>query len=189
MRVNVFTLWPVEYLQKHNFACCPKKYVYRILCFGVSCHGFMLVSFNHTLQGYITGAGAIEPSHKPHTAPVPYPTMYHFVTEMCAYIKNGALWDMGLVHWGIYATDLLFENQWSNPDAYQYIDCTNKWKTDKIKYYHSKTKHIKPCTCICCGVYCTGLGHGSVSTANPQPNSASVVTNQRISEICCWRLH
>ena len=31
-----------------------------------------------------------------------YPTMHHFVTEMCTFLlQNGALWDMGLVYCGI----------------------------------------------------------------------------------------
>ena len=51
---------------------------------------------------------SIEWSHKPHSAPIPYPTMYHFLTEMCtpAHISFAkgctvgyltiALWDL----WG-----------------------------------------------------------------------------------------
>ena len=35
---------------------------------------------------------------KSHNAPVPYPTMHHFVTEM---LQNGALWDICLMHHGI----------------------------------------------------------------------------------------
>ena len=37
-----------------------------------------------------------------------YPIMHYFVTEMWTFLlQNGALWDMGLVHCGIYATGLL----------------------------------------------------------------------------------
>ena len=48
----------------------------------------------------------IDPFHESHNAPVPYPTMYHFVTEMCARVKifvtkwcivgylSEALWDL-----------------------------------------------------------------------------------------------
>ena len=40
-----------------------------------------------------------KPSHKSHNAFHKYPTMHHFVTEMCTFLlQNGALWDMGLVH-------------------------------------------------------------------------------------------
>ena len=34
--------------------------------------------------------------------------MHHFVTEMFTFLlQNGALWDIGLVHCGVCATDLL----------------------------------------------------------------------------------
>ena len=40
--------------------------------------------------------------HKSHNVPVPYLTIYHFVTEMCTLsVKNGALWDMCLLQCGI----------------------------------------------------------------------------------------
>ena len=39
----------------------------------------------------------IEPFHKSHNAPDTYPTVYHFIIEMCTFLlQNGALWDMGL---------------------------------------------------------------------------------------------
>ena len=50
----------------------------------------------------------IDSSHKPHNALDRYPTMYHFVTEMCTFLlQNGASWDMGLMHFGICAVSLL----------------------------------------------------------------------------------
>ena len=48
----------------------------------------------------------IDPYHKCHNAPDPYPTMHHFVTEMCTYVHisvtkwcivgclSDALWDL-----------------------------------------------------------------------------------------------
>ena len=69
----------------------------------------------------------IDPSHKSHNASNKYPTMHHFVTEMCTHVHIvvtkwcivghgiGALWDMGLVHCGICATGLLPQCQWSAP--------------------------------------------------------------------------
>ena len=40
--------------------------------------------------------------HKSHNAPVPYPTMHHFVTEMYTFLlQNGALLDIFLMHCGI----------------------------------------------------------------------------------------
>ena len=50
----------------------------------------------------------IDQPKKSHNGPVPYPTMHHFVTEMCTLLlQNGALWNTGLVHCGICATGLL----------------------------------------------------------------------------------
>ena len=47
----------------------------------------------------------MDPAQTPHNALDKYPTMHHFVTEMCTFLlQNGALWDMGLVHCGIFAT-------------------------------------------------------------------------------------
>ena len=46
--------------------------------------------------------GSIDPSHKSHTALARYPTVHHFVTDMCTFLlQNGALWDMEQVHSGI----------------------------------------------------------------------------------------
>ena len=43
-----------------------------------------------------------DPSHKSQNASVPYPTMHHFVTEMCKFLlQNGVLWDICLMHCGI----------------------------------------------------------------------------------------
>ena len=42
---------------------------------------------------------SLDPSHKSHNRPEEYPNMYHFVTEMSAFLlQNDALCDMGLVH-------------------------------------------------------------------------------------------
>ena len=58
----------------------------------------------------------IDPLHKSVDAPVPYPTMHHFATEMCTFLymctfllQNGALWDITLMRCGIYEMDLLYE--------------------------------------------------------------------------------
>ena len=45
--------------------------------------------------------------HKSHIEPVPYPTMHHFVTEMCTFLlQSGALWDICPVHYGMGLIDL-----------------------------------------------------------------------------------
>ena len=64
----------------------------------------------HTVQSYYAShvflvtesAMRIDLLHKSHDASVPYPTMHHFVTEMCTFLlENGALWDVCLMHYGI----------------------------------------------------------------------------------------
>ena len=45
---------------------------------------------------------------KPHNAPVPYPTMHQFITEMCTILlQNRALWVIFLMHRGICEIDHL----------------------------------------------------------------------------------
>ena len=49
---------------------------------------------------------SIDLLHKPHNAPVPYPTMYHFITEICTImLQNCALWVTSPMHCGIYEID------------------------------------------------------------------------------------
>ena len=46
---------------------------------------------------------SISLSHKYHNAQVPYPTMNHFVPEMCTFLlQNGALWDMSGALWYLW---------------------------------------------------------------------------------------
>ena len=46
-------------------------------------------------------AGPIDQSHN---APISYPTMHHFATDMCTFLfQSGALWDMEQVHCGFVA--------------------------------------------------------------------------------------
>ena len=49
-----------------------------------------------------------DPPHKSHDDLNKYTTMHHFVRKMCTKVKTivSAMWDMGLVHCGISATDL-----------------------------------------------------------------------------------
>ena len=46
-------------------------------------------------------------AHKSHNAPNKYPTVQHFVSEMCTHarkclLQNAALWDGEQVHYGIF---------------------------------------------------------------------------------------
>ena len=35
--------------------------------------------------------------HKSHNASVSYPTMHHFVTEMCTYVVHFGIWEIGIL--------------------------------------------------------------------------------------------
>ena len=51
---------------------------------------------------------AIDPSHKSQGTLNKYPTMHHFVTEMCTFLlQNGASWAVGLVYCGICETNVV----------------------------------------------------------------------------------
>ena len=54
---------------------------------------------------------------KSHNAPVPCPTMHHFVTEMCTFLlQNGALWDICFILCGICEMSLLtISHHWLKP--------------------------------------------------------------------------
>ena len=56
----------------------------------------------------LPGCASNDLSHKSHNAPVTYPLMHHFVTEMCTLLQNGALWDICLMHCGICEMNLLY---------------------------------------------------------------------------------
>ena len=52
------------------------------------------IDFTYILQDYFNETS--------HNTSVIYPTMHHFVTEMCTFLlQSGALWDMGWMHWEI----------------------------------------------------------------------------------------
>ena len=62
--------------------------------------------------------------HKPNNATVLYPTMHHFVTEMCTFLlQNGALWDIwcigAFVRWVLIIYPLCNEFLWcAHPSIY-----------------------------------------------------------------------
>ena len=66
----------------------------------------------------------IDPSHKSRKVLDKYPTMHHFVTEMCTHmhilLQNGVLWDMRLMHWEICVTAEIatfMGTTWSQPGS------------------------------------------------------------------------
>ena len=51
---------------------------------------------------------SIDLLHKPHNAPVPYPTMHQYITKMCTILfllKNHAIWVISLMRCGICEID------------------------------------------------------------------------------------
>ena len=81
---------------------------------GISnCNGQVKVEYIHMISNC---NAVIDKSHKSSNAPVKYPTMHHFVTEMCTRVhisvtKNVALWDMALLHSGICEVGLLISSE------------------------------------------------------------------------------
>ena len=56
---------------------------------------------------FIPSVIPIDLIHKSHNAPVPYPTMHYFVSDMCTcftfLLQNDAMHDICLMHCGIWA--------------------------------------------------------------------------------------
>ena len=51
----------------------------------------------------------VDPSYKSMLHLIRYPTMHHFVTEMCTFLLQiGTVWDMGMIHCGKCTTGLWF---------------------------------------------------------------------------------
>ena len=80
----------------------------------------------------------MEISHKSHNASDKYPTMHHFVTEMCTHVctfllQNDALWDMALVHCGIWNWCIVNMVYWSFIHGSSWLGLI-KVKTDMYIY-------------------------------------------------------
>ena len=72
---------------------------------------------------------SIDPLHKPHNAPVPYPTMHQYIAKMCTILfllQNHAFWVISLMHCGI------FWDRSINSLFYSLTAFTNKksWRND-----------------------------------------------------------
>ena len=77
-------------------------------------------------------------SHKSHNAPVAYPTMHHFVTEMCTFLlQNCALWDFCLMYYGICELVLFYDLCLSIMGNYMKCKCTHSYVVAK-QYDRSK---------------------------------------------------
>ena len=89
-----------------------------------------------------------------HNALDTYPTMHHFVTEMCTctfLLQNGTLWDTGLVHCGIFATGLLtglhlFKRRHTSFRTYYSLLITITSTLIQITDSHRNRRQIISCT-------------------------------------------
>ena len=80
------------------------------LCCPESVHWFC-IGYGPTLyftNDHPVNSNPIDLIHKSHNGPVSYPTLHHFVTEMCTFLlQNDALWDICLMHCGVCEMGLL----------------------------------------------------------------------------------
>ena len=79
-------------------------------------------------------APIIDQSHKSHNAPVPYPTMHHFVTEMCTCLHisvtkwcNVGYWVIYLMHCGICEMGLFWPAKDKKPGSGLSEDANTHW--------------------------------------------------------------
>ena len=88
--------------------------------------------------------------HKSHNAHVPYPTIHHFGTEMCAFLfQSGALWDMGQMHCGICEIGLFVRLVYSMQFSFT-IQLQMAWLSHpnlSIGMWSSKHPCVIPSTC------------------------------------------
>ena len=88
--------------------------VNHIISSGIFCTGL--------LNGWPT---LFDQLHKSHNASSKYPTMHHFVKEMCTFLlQNGALWDICLMYCGICAIDLIM--LWDSWDGSKHLNVSSE---------------------------------------------------------------
>ena len=88
--------------------------VNHIISSGIFCTGL--------LNGWPT---LFDQLHKSHNASSKYPTMHHFVKEMCTFLlQNGALWDICRMYCGICATDLIM--LWDSWDGSKHLKVSSE---------------------------------------------------------------
>ena len=92
------------------------SYVKQVTCYRMD----KLVIVTHTQTQKQMQARTIDQSHKSHNAPVPYPAMHHFVTEMCTCVHISAtIWCIivGYVSdalWGLWDWSIPKGQNWKN---------------------------------------------------------------------------
>ena len=78
----------------------------------------------------VTWLNLIGPSHKSHNASIPYPTMHHFVTEMCTCVH------ISVIKWCIvgYLHDALWDLWNGSITRPQWVNMKFDWKIWKITF-------------------------------------------------------
>ena len=90
--IDIFFWWRFSYMFQ-NVRMKP-SYIYYMLSWEWSIN---LIE-KYARQTYFMRHG-IDLLHRSHNAPIPYPTMHHFVTKMCTYLlQNAASWDTCLMY-------------------------------------------------------------------------------------------
>ena len=96
------------------------------------------ISLHHD---YITGHFLITHLPNPIMHQTKYPTMHHFVAEICTFLlQNGSLWDMGLMHCGTCEIGP-FQPWWLGGGHLEpcghllsHIEAKTKWKPFRRRY-------------------------------------------------------
>ena len=105
---NISSQWQLSWCSIIKLShCYSLNYQFINISFSVSIN--MLVQ---RWPNYGVSLGLLDLSHKSHNAPVQYPTIHQFVTEMCTRVctfqlQSGALWDICLMHCWICKMDLI----------------------------------------------------------------------------------
>ena len=98
--------------------------IFKGIFFGENCCILLQISLMFVLKGPMGNKPALvwitDLLHKSHNAPVPHPTMHHFVIEMCVCVhisvtKWCIFWDICLMHCGICEVCLLGDKPLSEP--------------------------------------------------------------------------
>ena len=108
MRLIVSTKKPISV--KTNYYCFIKK----VSSVHLEAEKMILLSLSCLNHCHCFTVCNVDLIHKSHNAPLPYPTMHYFITEMCTCVhillQNCELWDMGEVHCGICEMGILCYN-------------------------------------------------------------------------------
>ena len=139
------------YITTHCVTVHPTKHLYGlVLVLFWLYHAFLVDSRSvpHNSQGCFCGSKAIDPFHKSHKKPIPYPTVHHFVAEMYTLVHISATkWRIVGYQCAICWIDLLRRYPWS---------ILGGCGSNQLVPNHDKTWTV----CIIRGMYSIWVGTG-----------------------------